>query len=269
MLVTDNTKDMFDIEVEKVPLYNGGRTRFDMIVDKTYGHQLAAVTKQYPLVQNEDFITAAEHAMYDLGGDLGDFNFRQGEYYNGKSRFRYSLPDMNFSVYGDQSKIWPGVVFGNNYAAQGSLWVAYEAWRQVCSNGMMGWGIVRLNSIQHRGTIDYDRLYNEIYAGLQILIDKFATERIVAETMAQTTVSTKQVNEYIDMVLENTAKKYEETIINNMKSNIRELGQTAWAMSQAITETSTHDMKTWGADDWARKNVHALIESTVNAPALV
>jgi hypothetical protein len=97
------------------------------------------------------------------------------------------------------------------------------------------------------------------------LQDRFETERIVAEALAQQA----QDKELVEQIVASAADRYEGDIRRAVRENAREMGSNLWSLSQAVAEISTHRMQlrangetrtgfNAAADTWATANYNRI-----------
>lgn len=232
--------------------------RFKFIVDET-GTPLATVTDKYTLVTTRDFVSAVDLAAEEL-----DINVtaNSGQYANGRSYVKLELPDMELKINGDPSITKGTIDLQNDYRGGGSLKMLAGWFRLVCSNGMVVGEIASRDIKRHTGDID---LMAFVTPALLKVSERFEAERIVAETLAQQA----QDKELVEQIVASAADRYEGDIRRAVRENSREIGNNLWALSQAVSEISTHRMQlrangeartgfNAAADTWATANYNRI-----------
>jgi len=241
-------------------------TRFDVIQDDA-GYQVGAVSPRYRLIQNADLIGAIDLASDELGVTL---TAEKGAYNHGKSWMSFSLPDA-FKVPGDPSEIKPMINIGNDYGGGGALTGGAGVYRLICTNGMMVGKIERAQSQRHVGNID---VYEFVYGLVDHLVKRAEVSKIIAETtqdmpfewrlpdIVQEHVQDKLVQnaQLLNVIAENTPPRYHDPLRQAIMENRKEIGHTVWALLQAISEVSTHNMRGWAAQNWQRKETNRILE---------
>lgn len=241
-------------------------TRMELIVDES-DSVLGCVTERYNLVQNRDLITALDLACDAAGMRLEPVSAR---YQKGRAEYKFNLPDEGFKVTGDGSGQLPQIVVKNDYRGSGGLGIMAGWFRMVCSNGMIVGEVAHQNLRRHVGEID---LYGFVQAGVLGIADAIQVERIMMETLAATRVPDftplapredakerlkKGSTSVLDSIAADTAPRYLSYLNTALRENQRELGPTAYALVAAITQTSTHRMPGWTADEWATRQINRI-----------
>ena len=232
--------------------------RFKFIIDES-GVPLATVTDKYTLVTTRDLVSAV-----DLAADELDINLdaTSGAYANGRSYVKLTLPDLSLKVNGDPSITKATLDLQNDYRGGGSLKMLAGWFRMICTNGMIVGEIASRDIKRHTGDID---LMAFVTPGLLKIRDRFEAERIVAETLA----AQAQDKELVEQIVASAADRYENDIRRAVRENAREMGSNLWALSQAVSEISTHRMQlrangeartgfNAAADTWATANYNRI-----------
>lgn len=240
-------------------------TRMELIVDETDA-VLGCVTERYALVQNRDLITALDLAADAEGMRLEPTSAR---YENGRTEYKFNLPDSEFRLPGDPSGQLGQIIVKNDYRGSGGLGIMAGWFRMVCSNGMVVGEIAHKKLRRHVGSID---LYGFVQAGVHGISDRIAAERLVLETLTRkpipVTSSTVplQREDYqklvkdgsaspADAILADTADRYHKYLREAVRENRLAVGDNAYALVNAITQTATHRMPGWTADEWATRQI--------------
>ncbi len=240
-------------------------SRFDLIIDEN-DDALGCVTDRYSLVQNRDLINALDLACDAAGMRLEPVSAR---YQKGRAEYKFNLPDEGFKVTGDGSGQLPQIVVRNDYRGSGGLGILAGWFRMVCSNGMIVGEIAHENLRRHVGEID---LYGFVQAGVYGIADAIQAERLMMEVLAVThtpeyrgpilarDVAQEAIkaghNGVLNQIGADTAPRYISYLNGALAKNQQELGNTAYALVQAITQTSTHRMPGWTADEWATRQIN-------------
>lgn len=241
---------------------DGEPFRFRGIVDHN-GHQCAAVSDRYTLVQNRTLAEVLKDVLFDKG--ITSIDRGRCLYSNGRTRFDVHLPDTAFKVEGDPSNQMSTIQIGNDYGGGGSILVRMGVFRTICTNGMIAFTRGETMRVKHVGLLGYDQLYPLMMKALERQLAVAEKQREVAGLLASTAVPAQWVNN----LLEETAKRYRSGLERALQRNTNELGNNSWAVTQAISEVATHEMRTgWAAETWATKAVQNLIDE-INTPALV
>lgn len=247
--------------------------RFQIVRDET-SEALATVTDKYKLVTNRDFVSAVDLAADELNIRL---EAKRAEYNNGRSYYRMILPDMEMKVGKDPSITQGSIDISNDYRGGGSLRILAGWFRLVCTNGMVVGEIASKENRRHVGDFD---VYEWVKPAIAKLIDRFATEKVVAEALAeapfeairnaawgmgreaaQQAVRSEDLEATSDIalverLLANTAERYHTDLARAVRENTRDIGNNLWALSQAVSEIATHRMQETATGD-ARQNFNA------------
>lgn len=236
--------------------YGDNDSRFLSIVDDN-GHECAPVTGRYRLVRNSDSVHAVDLVADKLNVDLvsGD-----GFYGKGKYRQEYRFPDT-FKVPGDASNIHMSMTLTNGYGAN-SLGLSSGAYRLICTNGMSIGEILTSNTQKHVGNFDLMELIEE---QMLVVIARANKHQLAMELAAQTEYEFDRENnqdkrDVINLIAESTPKRYHPALRDSINNNRAELGNTAWAIIQAISEVATHDMKGANRHEWERKQSNRIYQ---------
>lgn len=234
--------------------FPGGReSRFRAIVD-AHGYQCGAVTEDYRLITNPTIAHAVDLASDSLGLDL---YVKRAAYSRGKFKLSMTMPDT-FRVPGDNSGIQPQLEIGNGYGGGAALTGKAGVYRQVCTNGLIIGTVVSQAYQRHVGNID---IYGMVLGLMEAVIARANAAKVTAELAAQTAFENNPDNAaFLAGLLEDTAKKYQQPLVNAIDSNRREVGPTVWAILQAISEVATHDMRGWNADAWQARQTNSVLE---------
>ena len=80
-----------------------------------------------------------------------------------------------------------------------------------------------------------------------------------ADAAARTSFD-REVRDAVDaLIISTTPKKYHPTLVNALTSNRNEMGDTVWAIMQAVSEVSTHDMVGLNAQDWQLRQTNMVL----------
>ena len=247
-------------ENSNYPIDTYDEERFQFIVDES-GVPLATVTDKYTLVTTRDLVSAVDLAADELGINL---EANSGQYANGRSYVKLTLPDLSMQVAGDPSPTQATIDLQNDYRGGGSLKLLAGWFRIICTNGLVVGEIASRDIKRHTGKID---LMGFVMPALQKVNDRFVAEKFIAEQLAQET----QDKELVEQIVASAADRYEGDIRPAVRENNREIGNNLWSLSQAVAEISTHRMQmrangesrtgfNAAADTWATANYNRIRE---------
>jgi hypothetical protein len=232
--------------------------RFKGIVDGQ-GYQTAAVTDKYALVQNVDLGRAVKDALIDEG--ITDIKMGSAMYRSGRTRFSLKLPSETFSVPGDPSGLMPLIHLGNDYGGGGSVIGDIGLWRAYCTNEQFKMTRGLSVKLPHRGELDY----GVIYGAVRPMIAELVIQSKDAHEVARLLAETEAPMAWVEQLLEDTGKRYHDRLRASIQRNIADLGPTAWAVTQGITEHATHERPAgWATNNWSG-NATADLLATVRA----
>lgn len=259
------------------------QTRFRFVVDE-YGEPLAGgLSEQYTLVQNREFISALDLAADERGLDLQP---RKAVYRNGRGLYEFGIPSHKFRITNDRSDTEGLIRMSNDYRGQGGLGIMSGWFRLICSNGLIVGTIAHRDMRRHVGDID---VYKFVCVGLDRFVERFETERILAETLgnerytpsADSTHATTQVEareaiertggDLLARILADTPDRYNAPLQRAVRENQRDAGDTLWGIVQAVAEVATHRMQetarggarsnySFAADTWSSRQVNRVRE---------
>jgi len=138
------------------------------------GDLLGVVSPKYNLVENKDV-----KAVFDeFFSSLNVYSVTDKVSGNGGKWLReYVLNEDKYTVHISDKKeeIAMKVTIGNGYDGKTSVFMNFSAWRQVCSNGMMGWKKMIGRKFNHFTNDILDHLKNEIDKGFNGMSNNFET----------------------------------------------------------------------------------------------
>jgi hypothetical protein len=233
--------------------------RFKFIVDES-GVPLATVTDKYTLITTRDFVSAVDIAADELDIKV---EAQSGQYANGRSYVKLILPDLGMQVPGDTSITRATIDLQNDYRGGGSLKVLAGWFRMICTNGLVVGEIASKDIKRHTGKID---LMEFVTPALCKINDRFEAERLIALELQRQ----KQDTELVEQIVASAAGRYEGDIRRAVRQNAHAMGDNLWALSQAVSEISTHRMQTRAngeartgfnaaADTWATTNYNRIV----------
>ena len=242
-------------------------TRFRLVCDEVTG-PLAAVSDKYALVPMRDVISAL-----DLAADAHSIELEpiEASYKSGRGEYKFRAPGLAFQAPGDPSITQATISIGNDYRGMANLSGMAGWFRWVCKNGLYAGTMAGQVKRRHVGTVDVYGLVGGLVAGLR---DTFEVQRILAETLARThyvaprliptveeakeQVKGSDAPTLIAQIMADTAERYEQYFRTAVHENQREMGTNLWALAQAVSETSTHRMPGFTADEWATRQLNRI-----------
>lgn len=224
------------------------KSRFQSIVDAK-GHECGAVTSRYRLIRHGDLVAAA-----DLASDKLGINLECGKVIYHRGRFSTDLyMPTDFNVPGDPSGIRPQITLGNSYGGTAALTGRAGVFRLICTNGTIIGQTIRADYQKHVGDFDVMKFVENLMLAVVCRAEEYQR---VALQAAQTEANVEVVE---TLIRETTPKKYHATLHGAVESNVLTMGPTVWAIMQAISEVSTHDMKGLNATDWQIRHTNQVL----------
>lgn len=259
------------------------QSRFRYVVDEHDSTLAGGLTEQYTLVQNREYISALDLAADERGLDLQP---RKAIYRNGRGLYEFGVPSHKFRITNDRSDTEGLIRMSNDYRGQGGLGIMSGWFRLICSNGVIVGTIAHKDTKRHVGDID---VYKFVCAGLDRFVERFETERVLAETLgneryyppsdsvnATTQVEAREAIErtggdLLARILADTPDRYNADLQRAVRENQRDAGATLWGIVQAIAEIATHRMQetaggdarsnySFAADTWSGRQVNRVRE---------
>ena len=185
----------------------------------------------YSLVQHETVINSVVSEMATLGleglkGHVDTWN------HGGRMWIKFVTPKTFEPFAGD--KFNHGVWFANSYDGSAAVQGGYYAYRQVCSNGMMGWAREIAARQIHLGI-------KGITEWLREAIGKIRAKEEIFEKMIQESAQVR-LTEDLETVLKrlSVGPKVIEKIGKRLEVD---QGVTAYNVANAIAEYATHELK--------------------------
>ena len=241
-----------NIEVEEHPIYGASPDNYEghlqrlpkkaiWVKEPECGSDFLSVQDpMYTTIHNEDIFRAMDEVAYDKGLNL---KVDRATYHKGKTMVNFFLPDEEFKVPGDPSPIRPGLFNINDFGG-GSAWKLLPSSVSMwCSNGMMvKQDLAAALSRRHVGVIEYVDVYLMVAAAFQRLDTAVQLIKLTTSISAVTAVTDEQIAAFLKGMEEKVAKKYQDKLAKVIQENVTALGQTAWGVTQGITEMYTHHM---------------------------
>ena len=253
------SQDLDQAEYELVP-------KSRLVVDET-DNVLGTVSNRHTLVQNRDLLSALDVAAEHLGLQVTPLS---SSYRRGKGVYEFHLPELDMQPLGDQSKTTPRVTLKNDHTGTGGLRVLSGWYRLICANGMTIGTVSHRNTVRHTGEID---VWGFVRDALTAVRDEFDVQRLLAENLSHARhqfygvdddreTNVERVREgqpsLVDLIMADTAERYDAYLRKAMRENQHGIGNNLWALTQAVSQTSTHRMPGANADAWATRQLNRI-----------
>lgn len=109
----------------------------------TGGMALSVMGKDFVPMQQREFLDSIIHTVFECGADLDLETLEFNEYKGGRQiEFSIALQPLAFvNKAGNFDETRNRLTFATSYDGSKSNTIALYTYRQICSNGMMGWGM--------------------------------------------------------------------------------------------------------------------------------
>jgi hypothetical protein len=146
---------LFDVvKVQLHPNLEGFKSPLSYGVYKgTGGESLGVMGKDFVALQPKEFLGSIIDTVHECGANL-DLNTLKFQEFKGGQQiaFTIDLPKLDFTNQaGFRDETHNKLTFSTSYDGTKSSTISLYTWRQVCSNGMMGWGLT--SALKGKNTI--------------------------------------------------------------------------------------------------------------------
>jgi len=117
------------------------------------GAPLGVMGKDFVPMQPKEFLGSIVNTVYECGANL-DLNTLAFKEFKGGQQIEFSidLPKLDFTNQaGFRDETHNKLTFSTSYDGTKSSTISLYTWRQICSNGMMGWGLT--SALKGKNTI--------------------------------------------------------------------------------------------------------------------
>jgi len=252
-------------EVGRAPLYadlkKDGQVHkvdsgLDSLINVDTQKQVGWVSRKYNLVTNREVADMLDEAFVDTSvfSVKDHLNLNQGSWVR---QVIFDADNMTFDVTGrgDIVKVMAELV--NSYNGQSSLELRIKMWRQICSNGMMGWK--NLTTLRFKHLID--NLIDKMRDLFSLNIGQLTAETQRWGEWSQIAYPQHKFNDFIDMHLipatdeEANKKSLVPRILSDRQADyvkahyepvMNEYGdeETKWGAFNVLTGITSHHIKT-------------------------
>jgi len=252
-------------EVGRAPLYaaleKDGQTfkvdsGLDSLINVDTQEQVGWVSRKYNLVTNREIADMLDEAFSDTSVlSINDhLSLNEGSWIR---RVVFDADNMTFDVTGrgDVVKVMAELI--NSYNGQSSLELRIKMWRQICKNGMMGWGSPTILRFKHL----VDNLIEKMRNLFTLNTNQLVTETRRWGEWSELPYPQQKFNDFIDMHLvpetdeEAEKKSYVPRILSGRQAEyvkaqyepvMNEFGdeETKWGAFNVLTGIATHHINT-------------------------
>jgi len=222
------------------------------------GNGLAIVGSKYALAQPSDVIKRVDPIRENLGATFDQFGFLD----EGRRFFlRCKMPN-ELEIDTPQGKDSQQARFSTMAGVDSTIKEIHslDIWRELCSNGMMGWAKNVIAGVKH--TVNFDRIVTQAIKESESLAEAFDSLQTKMQTWSNTEITKVQAKEIVNRVfpaqgevtkrLENTR----ETVLGEFTNERRgAYGSTLYDLANAITAWNTHERTRKGEEDSTRRMI--------------
>jgi len=230
---------------------------YDLLVNMDTKAPVGLISPGYNLVTNQELIDVFNEAS----AGVPKFAITDHMNSNGSAWIRqmvFDAANMTYNIGGSNDEVRVMLEISNSYNGQSSLELRMKMWRQVCSNGLMGWG--RLQTLRFKHLVS--NLIDRIKDLFQLNIEHAELTARVWNEWADTPYPQIKFNDFIDMhrvsATDESSKAFPNLLSDRQATFIKdryepimnEFGdeETKWGAYNVLTAISTHDIKTRKAD---------------------
>jgi hypothetical protein len=221
-------------EVNGEKVYTGK----DVLINEENNSVLGVVSPNYKLVTHNEIAEISEEAFSDINHTVIDhLNGQENKWVR-----EIIIEDDEYSFDIDQDHLKAKVCFYNGYNGKTSAGMELSAWRQVCSNGLMGWGKIYGVNLPHMTDNITDIIRNKFSDNFENFREIFSTW----DEWSKITYTEKMFHDFLDVRVKNKKHYLSEKqgefikelypVIMN-RYNERE---TKWGTYNVLTAISTH-----------------------------
>ena len=245
-------------------------TPFFATVDER-GAVLASVTKRYRVQQPREMVSAVDMAL-DAHGVVGEV--RASKYAGGRFSCTVALPELGWQTSTRSSKVVPELLLSTDHACAQSVRMLGGLWVSVCENGMVVGEVIEDARHRHTKSLDVFKMAQKVVGGLR---DWAEVERVCAEELAKTWYPLSKVpsreaalevkvedRKLLQRLLTSAPARYEDALGKAIIENGATQGDNLWALTQAVTEVSTHVMRGVAAEVWGMQAAQAIRLAAAN-----
>lgn len=239
-------------DVARTPLYtelDGERISVDReaLINTATGGVLGTVGRNYKLVENQEVDTIFAEAFQAL-----PVEFTKDHLNGATNRWQRDIilgGDEFTKVIGSDDILKTKVSIWNGYDGRTSVGFALSAWRQVCSNGMMGWRKAFGSTYAHVTHGIVDSIRREFESSFANFTDNFQ----IWDEWNRTGMSQEQFIRFVQGLVktgekDNTgylSEKQAEAITGMYEPIMNQFGEneTKWGAYNVLTAIATHHTK--------------------------
>jgi hypothetical protein len=241
----------------------------------TDGTLRAMLTDKYAIIDNVWYLEQLAKVFDEIGGDEPYFVHWGGNADNIYGNLR--IPSSERYGSGMDSEYGGMINITNSEIGDGKISLAPSVWRQICTNGMMGWAADKANQWGrvHRGSIDLGGLASEIKVkihnqlkvldrGIDTLLatqDKpFSTDatRLIAQTAIENNLTPGEKGQARDVLKQYADHESSFRNLFGIVNAVTRAAQNYDVREQFRMEAIGGKLAGYSEDDWTRFNNRAM-----------
>lgn len=227
--------EFFEVEKQSVITQGGAIVPKKQAVVRTDTNEvLSIVSNRYKLVNHEDAyvraMTAIAASTLDTNGMTESIDYSYG---GARMIAKIKFPEHRVTIQNDD-EVDLQLNIHNSYDGSKPFTIDVGGYRLICSNGMIIGQTFSKISRRHTKGLDIDYYINQI----QGMTEGFTEQVEVWKDEVNVKLTTNNVIDFLDHI--DLAEKDKKYIGNQYLTERHSLGDTKWALNNAITHWSTH-----------------------------
>ena len=212
------------------------------------GQHLGTTRNSYKSLQPSDFLDAVWNSLEGIGDvDMGSLEYND---WGSRIAFRVSLGKKGFlNSAGEWDERENFLEFRTGFGGNTKTSVGTYEYRQICSNGMMGWDFTKAFASKHTKRMNAKALH---YIGeIHKVVDSLREVDELYERLDKIEVTSKQIDEFARTMVgaDLDAKRDEvpkqtwdrlETLLESLAIELPRSGNTAYGLLQGATHYTNH-----------------------------
>lgn len=233
-------------EVERTPAFaevNGSKVPVgnDALINVSTGDVVGLVSPRYSLVENKKVAELFDDVFngYNILSVKDHINGTKNRW---KREIIFDDDELVFDVGNKGDIVRTCVEISNGYDSKTAITFIVKGWRQICSNGMMGWGKIHHQSVTHNKA----NIVEEIQGMFSRNLNKFAKNITIWENWMNEEFDKKDFEDFINSRKEGDLSNRQKIATIDMFENILcEYGdeENRWGAFNVLTAIATHHTK--------------------------
>lgn len=220
--------------VETRPIVHAGKPSGHQKIIRSDTKELISITTdKYLLIENDKVIDAVMNHFADRNLDL---NTRKAFTNNATTRLEL-IVDKQYDILKNDT-LKPMVSIENSYDTTKSLTVSLNAYRLICSNGMMKMTSVFTSKTKHIGDTNPDDVIANMLESLDKVDNNFVAMLQSFEKMADTKITTTIKDRFMSSLMNPAIPKYiQDEVVQKI---VRTNPDNVWELYNCITYVTSH-----------------------------